>query len=174
MNEKFCILIPIWLKFVPKGQICLPAWWVLLVASLMSPAASLVTTDGCSNVSMCLLISALCFSFLVLFDCCILLEIKLTTNNTALVQVMAWHRISDKPLPEPILTQLMHTCSTRGRGVKKGDIVCIISAKINNSNILTKFTAISGVEIISSPTLTYATYENLSANIFWENPSNLT
>ena len=25
-------------------------------------------------------------------------------NKTALVQVMAWHRIGDKPLPEPMLT----------------------------------------------------------------------
>ena len=27
------------------------------------------------------------------------------TNNPALVQVMAWHRAGDKPLPEPMLTQ---------------------------------------------------------------------
>ena len=26
-------------------------------------------------------------------------------NKTALVQVMAWRQISDKPLPEPMLTQ---------------------------------------------------------------------
>ena len=35
----------------------------LLVASLMSPVASLVTTDRCSNVSMCLRISTKCFLF---------------------------------------------------------------------------------------------------------------
>ena len=52
-----------------------------LVACLMSPAASLVTTDKCSNVSMCLRISTKCF-FLVLFHCCILLEIKVTTTTT--------------------------------------------------------------------------------------------
>ena len=36
---------------------------MLLVASLMSPVASLVTTDRCSNVSMCLRISTKCFLF---------------------------------------------------------------------------------------------------------------
>ena len=46
----------------------------------MSPVASLVTTDRCSNVSMCLLVSTKCF-FPVLFHFCILLEIKLTTIN---------------------------------------------------------------------------------------------
>ena len=46
MNEKFCILIKISLKFVPKGLI---------------------------------------------------------DNKTALVQVMAWHRTGNKPLPEPML-----------------------------------------------------------------------
>ena len=48
MNEKFCILIGISLKFVPKGPI---------------------------------------------------------GNKSALVQVRAWHRTGDKPLPEPMLTQ---------------------------------------------------------------------
>ena len=28
-------------------------------------------------------------------------------NTPALVQVMAWHRIGNKPLPEPILTQFI-------------------------------------------------------------------
>ena len=51
MYEKFCILILISLKFVPKGQI---------------------------------------------------------DNNTALVQVMAWHRSGDKPLYEPMVTQFAH------------------------------------------------------------------
>ena len=37
--------------------------YVHLVASLMSPVASLVTTDRCSNVSMCLRISTKCFLF---------------------------------------------------------------------------------------------------------------
>ena len=47
-DEKFCILIQISLKFVPKGPI---------------------------------------------------------DNKRALVQVMAWRRTGDKPLPEPMLTQ---------------------------------------------------------------------
>ena len=37
----------------------------------------------------------------------------LIDNTSALVQVMAWHRIGDKPLPEPMLTHFtdayMHT-----------------------------------------------------------------
>ena len=48
MNEKFCILIQISLKFVHKGRI---------------------------------------------------------DNKTSLVQVMAWRRTGDKPLPEPMLIQ---------------------------------------------------------------------
>ena len=28
-------------------------------------------------------------------------------NKLALVQAMAWHRIDDKPLPEPMLTQFI-------------------------------------------------------------------
>ena len=40
-------------------------------------------------------------------------------NNPALVQIMAWRRIGDKPLSEPILTDsLTHICGTRGRWVK--------------------------------------------------------
>ena len=48
MNEKFCILIKISLKFVPKGPV---------------------------------------------------------DNNPALVQIMAWCGIGDKPLSEPVLTR---------------------------------------------------------------------
>ena len=41
-------------------------------------------------------------------------------NETAFVQVMAWHRTGDKPLPEPMLTQFTdaYICGTRGRWVK--------------------------------------------------------
>ena len=31
-------------------------------------------------------------------------------NKPALVQVMAWHRTSDKPLPRPMMAQLVHWC----------------------------------------------------------------
>ena len=55
LNEKFCILIKILLKFVPKGPI---------------------------------------------------------DNNPTLVQIMAWRRIGDKTLFEPMLT---HICGTWGR-----------------------------------------------------------
>ena len=48
LNEKFCILIKISVKFIPKGSI---------------------------------------------------------DNNPVLVQIMAWHRIGNKPLSEPILTR---------------------------------------------------------------------
>ena len=62
MNEKFCILIEISLKFVPKGPI---------------------------------------------------------NNNPALVQLMAWRQIGNKPLFEPILTRFTdaYICGTRGRWV---------------------------------------------------------
>ena len=52
MNDKFCILIKISLKFVPKGAV---------------------------------------------------------DNNPALVEIMAWRRIGDKPLYEPILTHSTDT-----------------------------------------------------------------
>ena len=40
-----------------------------------------------------------------------------TDNKPALVQVMAWRRRGDKPLPEPMLTQFIdaYMCGTRGR-----------------------------------------------------------
>ena len=59
MNEKFCILISISLKFVPKGPI---------------------------------------------------------ENKSALVQVMVWRRIGDKPLPEPKLTQITDAYMRHYRG----------------------------------------------------------
>ena len=54
-----------------RHNFCRDAWrnlWLsadtgTLVACLMSPVASLVTTDRCSNVSMCLRISTKCFLF---------------------------------------------------------------------------------------------------------------
>ena len=51
MNEKLCIFIRIYLKFVPRGLI---------------------------------------------------------DDKPALVQVMAWHRTGDKPLPVPMATQFIH------------------------------------------------------------------
>ena len=62
MNEKFCILIEISLKFVPKGPF---------------------------------------------------------NNNPALVQLMAWRQIGNKPLFEPMLTRFTdaYICGTRGRWV---------------------------------------------------------
>ena len=53
LNEKFCILIKISLKFVPKGPI---------------------------------------------------------NNSPALVEIIAWYRIGDKPLFEPMLTRFTDTC----------------------------------------------------------------
>ena len=38
-------------------------------------------------------------------------------NNPVLVQIMAWPRIGDKPLSEPMLTRFMtHICGTMGQG----------------------------------------------------------
>ena len=40
-------------------------------------------------------------------------------NNPALVYIMAWRRIGDKPLSEPMLKDsLTHICDTKGRWVK--------------------------------------------------------
>ena len=39
-------------------------------------------------------------------------------NKPALVQVMAWRRTGNKPLPEPMMTSsVTHICGTRGRWV---------------------------------------------------------
>ena len=63
--------------------------------------------------------------------CCILSQLSLTfvpkgpvDNKRALVQVMAWRRIGDKPLSVPRLPSLLtHICGTRGRWVKIHNIV---------------------------------------------------
>ena len=39
-------------------------------------------------------------------------------NKAALVQVMAWRRTGDKPLPEPMLTLFTHICGIKGRWVQ--------------------------------------------------------
>ena len=43
---------------------------------------------------------------------CILIKISLKFCSYALVQIMAWRQIGEKPLSEPMLT---HSCGTRGR-----------------------------------------------------------
>ena len=45
---------------------------------------------------------------------------------TELIQVMAWRRTGDKPLPEPRMTQYM--CGTRGRGVNN---LCSLDHRVN-------------------------------------------
>ena len=43
-------------------------------------------------------------------------------NKSAMVQVMAWRRTGDKPLPEPMLTQFTeHICGTMGRWANPSD-----------------------------------------------------
>ena len=46
-------------------------------------------------------------------------------NKSALVQVMAWWRIGNKPLSEPMLSSLTHMCGTRGRCVKIAPVFAI-------------------------------------------------
>ena len=42
-------------------------------------------------------------------------------NISALVQMMAWHRLGDKPLSKPMMFSLLtHVCSTRPQWVKEG------------------------------------------------------
>ena len=58
-------------------------------------------------------------------NCCILNKIPLKfvrkgpiDKNPALVQIMAWHRLGDKPLSEPmVLSLLTHICVTRPQWV---------------------------------------------------------
>ena len=56
----------------------LPAWWAL-VASLMSLMASLVTTSRMQQCFKALV--DIYHEFLLLFYCCVLLEIKLTATT---------------------------------------------------------------------------------------------
>ena len=59
-------------------------------------------------------------------NCCILIKFSLKyvckgpiDNNWALVQIMAWRRLGDKPLSEPIMIYLpTHICVTRPQWVK--------------------------------------------------------
>ena len=47
-------------------------------------------------------------------------------NIPASVQIMAWCRIGDKPLSEPMMTHsITHICCTRGRWVNSLTYVCI-------------------------------------------------
>ena len=60
-------------------------------------------------------------------NCCILIKISLKyvlkgsiDNNPALVQIMAWCRIGNKPLFEPMMVSLLtHICISRPQWVKK-------------------------------------------------------
>ena len=50
-------------------------------------------------------------------------------NKTALVQVMAWRRTGDKPLPGPMMTQFIHHIfDTRGRWVYKWGVLQLSSS----------------------------------------------
>ena len=59
-------------------------------------------------------------------NCCILIKISLKyvrkvpiDNNPALVQIMAWCRLGDKPLSESMMVKLLtHICVTRPQWVK--------------------------------------------------------
>ena len=59
----------------------------------MSHVASLMTTDRCSNVSMCLRISTKCIIFPGIVPLLYFLEIKLTTTTKerALAKLLIWH-----------------------------------------------------------------------------------
>ena len=61
-------------------------------------------------------------------------------NNTALVQIMAWCRIGDKPLSEPMLTRFTdaYKCGTRGKWVKP----CQAEFILRNKNVF-EFSIIS-------------------------------
>ena len=56
--------------------------------------------------------------------CCIVVIVHRRLIGSALVQVMAWHQIGDKPLSEPWLTRFIyaHICGTRGRWVNRDPV----------------------------------------------------
>ena len=46
-------------------------------------------------------------------------------NISAVVQIMAWRRLGDKPLSEPMMVSLLtHICVTRPHWVKQGRLFC--------------------------------------------------
>ena len=63
-------------------------------------------------------------------NCCILINISLKfvrkgpiDNNPALVQIMAWRRLGDKPFSEPMMVSLLtHVCFTRPQWVKENEM----------------------------------------------------
>ena len=59
-------------------------------------------------------------------------------NNPALVQIMAWCRLGDKPLSEPMMVSLLtHICVTRPQWVKVGHYLTTIShSKMQTMGIL--------------------------------------
>ena len=73
---------------------------------------------------------------------CILIKISLKfvpkgaiDNDPALMQIMAWHRIGDKPLSEACWPDpLTHKCGTRGRRVSLG-LTGHIASMLNGGNV---------------------------------------
>ena len=76
-------------------------------------------------------------------------------NNPALFQIMAWRRLGDKPLSEPMMvSSLTHICVTRPQWVKRGGkttdspISTLSHEKIYWAKIsITKYSLVTRVEV---------------------------
>ena len=73
-------------------------------------------------------------------------------NITKLVQIMAWHRLGDKPLSEPMMVSLpTHICFTRPQRVNNsiGQVTLVV---ITGTNILVHCHAVESLQPIWNPT----------------------
>ena len=155
MNEKFCILIQISLKFVPKGPIYNKAALVQVMAwhqignkpeTMLAQCtdANIFSTRGSWVNSSRPRKNGRHFADDT-FKCIFLninvwIPIKISLkfvpkgrihNISALVQIMAWRRPGDKPLSEPMMVSLTtHICVTRPQWVnimtRKGGFINIL------------------------------------------------
>ena len=66
-------------------------------------------------------------------------------NTPPLVQVMAWHRTGDKPLPEPIMTQFIDAYMRQYREMRES-VEYASSDMLLNHKILSRFTQRSRYE----------------------------
>ena len=103
------------------------AWYLLSAKSLHEPMRTRFT-DGCMYLQASIsyhieaetkwpTFSRWHFQMHFLVWKCINLEVRIN-NIPALVQIMAWRRIGDKPLSEPMMVNLLtHVCVTRPQSV---------------------------------------------------------
>ena len=113
----------------PDGCKPIICYWTKQINGLWLPSSSMLThlpRDKMAAISQTTFSSAFSRmkSFVLWFDFSekIVPNGPIDNDKSAMVQVNAWRRINDRPLPKPMLpSSLMHMCSTNGRWVNSSD-----------------------------------------------------